>query len=320
MKLQVGENSAIEAKAGTWGGIMFTFYLKGAANDYSILPADLLTKYVTVDVKLTRAGNTTQIFNNNLLLLGTYFMRKNNYSAFNDGIVLVPDAAGTKMEMLRACQLKLRSPLWLRDGDVLNVQVQFAPNAVTANIDPNASWLDVILTPTIGHEAGIPQTRFTVVPVNSDSYDFVNSNGVKHVEFMNFNYSDLVNLVLTNVSLSSDKLNYNTTAWESIIADYLKYPNNIPYQYGATQLAPTVVRTLNQLPQNLTVYEAGPGKECLNNARVTLNFNSANVAASQNWVGWDTIYIDPRNARAVANQIAKHARENIAKVSTGTMS
>lgn len=318
MNLKINESDIQIVKSGTYTGVLINALLVAAATNNPLVASDFSPVGVQIKVDLLRKGTTYTMMNDNLLLLGTYYTRKSNYFRFSQGFPLVAPAVGVAAQTLRTAFLKFRSPVRCNAGDELRLSVQFN-SGFSSNVNTAISFLDAILSPGTGYEMGIPQTRSKVVQTNSTTDWFVQTDGVAHIEFLNLDMTDWSSPVIQNINLASDKLQYNTTLYESIGADAIKWPENIPAQFGATNITPTVVRTLDALPQCLTIFEAGGNRaqSALNKCNVALSFNSANVNASKNWVMWETLYIDPSNVKPTVQRIAKHAQENMAMVSAG---
>jgi len=319
MIVRVGESQRLDVNSGTVGGILLHAYMVGAAVNTEIVGSDWLSQLFQCKTTLHRKGIDYTIHNDNLLLLGTYNMRKNSYERFLNGYDLVLPGVATANIKIRAVYIKFRSPIRIGQGERLSMEFTANTGMFSANVNTSLSYVDFIQSPTIGYEYGIPQTKFSVIQTNASNQEGVNCDNVKHIEFINFDQDDWTNQVLSNISLSSDKLNYSATVNQLIASDGVKWPMNKPYRFStglpATGFAPQM--GLDWLPQSLTIFEAGDPVHALNQARVMLTFNSANVNASQNYIGFDTLYVDPRSVMASVNRQAKHAKENIARLVSG---
>jgi len=286
MQIKIGQSAPETARAGCVGGLLVCAYLKAAAVNTTLVTADFLAANVQVLVTLSRRGQVITMMNGNLQLLGTFFMRKNNFTSFITGETLVAPGVATEEIVQRTAWLKFESSIELRNGDVLTANLQFTNGALTANIDTAVSYIDFSFQPATVREKGVPVTRIDVVTTNATQQSFVNANGVKHIEFMNFDKTTWTNPVILSAGIQSDRLSYNASLVQLIGSENYKWPSNQPYQFGTTQFVPTVVRNLNMFPQMLTLYESGMSGVLLNNCVASLNFDGPQVAASMNWVGY----------------------------------
>lgn len=296
MIVRQGESQSMTLRSGKWGGVLINAEILALVANTALTPAAWLPSGTQVSVVLSRGGSEYVVFSNNLLLLGTYCMRKNNYERFVTGFDLIQPAVGIDHSKIRTAFLKFRSPIVLAGNDVLRVEVTFN-TGFSAAVDTGASFIDFMVSPSTGRDMGVPQTKFEVVPINADSGAFVNADGVRHIEFMNFDKNDWALPVALNIALSSDALNYSATYKQMLASDSQKWSENIAYRFGtAIPVASppaTVLRGLDWLPQSFTIFEAGRS-ESLNNCTASLTFEAANVAAAQNYVAYDTVKMDAR--------------------------
>lgn len=317
MNIKQNQSDRVWSNSGTWGGILFDVFISAAATDTPLTTSDFNFNVIQVNCRLKRGGVVYPIYNDNLLLLGTHYMRRRNYDRFINGQIITPYAVGVKGTYLRTAQLTFPSVITCLPGDELECQVQFNQGGLSANVDADNTFVDFILTPGTGYERGIPMTTCAVVQTNTNQQDFVNADNVRKISFLNLDKTTWASPVINSVTLASDKLNYMSTLYQTIAADNLKWPDNIPYQFGSVQKTPSVVRCLDIAPQMISIYEPMGFQYALNNCRVNLTFNSANVVASQNWVIYDRLIIDRRAAQQTIQRIAKHAKENAARVALG---
>jgi hypothetical protein len=320
MIVRTGESQRLDITSGKIGGITIYINATASAINHEIVPGDINTALFQCITTLSRGGKQYVIHNDNLKNLGTYYMRKNAYERFLNGldVLWTTGADGNTNQKYLVADIMFRSPIHLGTGDKLSMQFTNNTGMFGANINTAVSYVDFLPVPSTGYEFGIPMFQSLVIQTNAQSQNGVNAENVKHVEFINYDQTNITNQVLTNIALGSDKVQYSATFPELLAADQRKYPNNKPYRFSTASLtAPVgVSMALDWLPQSVSIFDADGTS--LNACVVNLNFNPANVNASQNWLMWDMLYVDPAHAAKSIQRMANQFKANIANIAAGS--
>lgn len=314
MKVKFGSTDEIEVKSGTYNGVYVNTLLKASAVNTALANSDYKPEQVAVKVELERDGDTKVILQNNLLILGLFNTITKGRHEFTNGIIKVPHGVAVKQVSQKSVFIDFGGALRIADNDVLRVQVTPNSSAITSNCDTQLSEVEAYLNPCIAYEEGIHQTHAKVITAATDSQPVNLGNNVTLVAFLNFDKTDYQNEVITNLTLSSDKLDLNLTGNRIIAMRPQQFAPNIPYVFNGAG------RIFDLHPQTFLVFDGKKpdGQQVeLDNARLDLQFNPDNVAASQNYVVWRTYSLTPQKAQETATRMAKHEAENIKKVVGG---
>lgn len=286
MIIYPGASQPISAGGGTISGVQVDIMLLAAANNNQLVPGDFIPSLCTFQAILTRNGKAYNIFNTNLAVLATYWMRKMNLYRFTNGWNIVPPGSSVANQLQRTAYLDFGCNITLSGTDSLVLNVNFPIAAISANVaGGGSSFMNIYFVPSVGKSKAIPTTVAEVILQGTDNQDCVNQSGIIKCDFLNFDQSSFVNQVITNVGFVSDKLSYSAPWYVLYGQEQRKYSSNIPYQYGTalSTAGTSVVRGLDQLPQCLSTFMRGRQKSKLNNVSVSFTFNGTNVATAQNY-------------------------------------
>jgi hypothetical protein len=311
MIVKSGESRQDTLRSGTYDGITFIANIQAAAADTALAASDFKPGSVSVKTLLKRNNKTHVVFQDTLLLLGTFNSVLKGYHEFVNGIDKVYKASGVKAVKLRPVTLKFGSPLRINPGDELFIEVTPAQSGTWgANADAGASYIEFYANPCVGYEVGVPSTVAEVIQANASKQSFNPGNGITDIAILNFDKDKLDSEVVSNLQLASDRLDLNLT-FNQLLAHHLQQYDNMPAWRTGTTLPTTlagqdVFRGLDFIPQT---YVLTKNIE-LAQVRLDISFNSANVASSQNYIVYRQIVTDKKTIVESIERQQKHVKEN----------
>lgn len=322
MQVRISETRQIVERSGTYDSVTVSANLFHNTANTAIAIGDFSPANVNIKVLLKRNGQQHMIMQDNFLILGTYNTLLRGYHEFLEGENLKYHASGVKAIVQRTATLQFGGPVRVGMGDELITELTVADSAVTSNIDTSVSYVEFFHNKCVGYEHGLYTTISTVVPTGSSNETFNPGDNTTCIAMLNFDKNDLSAPVITSLSLSSDKLD-DTWTFAKLVALRPKQYDMLGRKRWGTSLpisasSPSVVEGLPFLPQSFVLYQGFKEGSDLDGARVDVSFNTANVAASQNFICY-TRYITDRTTidKAIKRQ-AKHTSENIDKLPPAT--
>lgn len=316
MNVKLGESRLLAATSGTYSSMsLYALLTHGTANTV-IATTDFLPENVYIKVTLTRNNRSYIICNDNLLVLGVDATLKKGYHEFLNGFDKTYAASGVKQIKLRTVVIDWKLPIRVGAGDELTAEVTMATGSLTSNLDSSNSLLDFSFNKAIGYEIGIPRIISRTIPVNSTNAEFTPGDHVTKVALLNLDKTDLSSEVLTTLNLSSDRLDYNKTFNQLLNEMPTTYDEMPRFRFGTSLpiTSATVSRGLDYLPQSFILFDGDKIQNELADCNVNIAFNSANVAASKNFLVWHSYSTDEKTLLAAQERATKHATENIQAV------
>lgn len=318
MIVKLGESRQDVLRSGTYDSLLINSYLVHGTGNTAIAGNDFVPSNVNIKVVLKRDNKQNIIFQDNLLVLGSYNSLKSGYHEFINGIDKVYPATGVRAVKVRAVKLDFGGHIRVAKNDELIIEV--SPNQAgtfSANLDNTLSNFEFYANPSVGYEQGIPQTLSEVVQANTTKQGFNPGDNVVKLALMNFDKNDLTNEIVSNVSLQSDRLDLSLSFNQVMARHFAMYPERAASRYGTSvpiASVPTVLRGLDYLPQSFVIFDGTrEGKE-LDQVRLDVSFNGANVAASQNYVVHTKIQTTMESLVVAAQREQKHEIEKIEKL------
>lgn len=318
MIVKIGESRQDVLRSGTYDSILISAYLVAAVANTAIAGTDFVPSNVNVKVVLKRDNKQHIIMQDNLQVLGTYSSFKNGYHQFLNGIDKVYPAAGVKAVKLRSVKLDFGGHIRIANGDELIIEV--TPNqagTLTAALDSVSSNVEFYANPSIGYEEGIPEIMSEVVQATTTKQGFNPGDNITKLVLLNFDKNDLATEVLSNISLQSDRLDLSLS-FNQVLARHLStYDDAAPARFGTalpiSANAPTVLRGLDYSPQSFVLFDGIAMKMELDQVRLDISFNGANVAASQNYVVHTKLNSDYAAIISAGAREQKHKVEKLQK-------
>ncbi|MBN8785465.1 MAG: hypothetical protein J0I84_00090 [Terrimonas sp.] len=270
---------------------------------------------INVKVLLKRGRNTEILMNDNLKLLGTFNTILGGFDEFFNGVDIEAPGASTKHRQLRPVTLKFGSHVRVNAGDEIVCEIKVANSgAFGTDIDASDSFIEYYFNSSQGYEAGIPEIVCEVVQANSTKQSFSLGAGVVDIAFLNFDKDGLKDQVINTAQLSSDRYDYGKSFNQLVALKIMNYGKNPAYRFG-TSLPVTIAnqaifRALDYYPQSLFLLEGGE----LDNTKLDISFNGAQVAASQNYVISRRVKSSKEIVAAAVNRANKHTKENYEKL------
>lgn len=320
MLVKMGESRQLTIPSGTYDGVNVNCILEAAAVNTRIGISDFDPQQINVKVMLKRNGRSYVMMQDNLLILGHHnTIIKGGYE-FMTGLDLIAPAAAVKHNLMRSVRLNFGGPIRVGASDILLVEFSLAKSGLfTANVNAGNSYLEFDVNSCVGYEVGIFRTISQVVQANTTKESFNLGNNVTDISFLNFNKNGFENPVITNLNLSSDKLDLSLN-YQQVLARHSMMFANIPnMRYGsALPIHPTdatgrVFRGSDYLPQSIVIHSGAIESE-LDEVKLDISFNSADVAASANFLVWNQYETSTEILQEAQARQDKHLKENISKL------
>lgn len=311
MIVKSGESRQDTLRSGTYDGITFIANIQASAVNTALAASDFNPGAVSVKALLKRNNKTHVIFQDTLLLLGTFNSLLKGYNEFINGIDKVYKDAAVKAVKIRPVTLSFGSPLRINPGDELFIEVTPAASGTWgANADVSLSYIEFYANPCVGYEFGISTTVAEVIQANASKQSFNPGNGITDLSILNFDKDKLDSEVVTNMQLASDRLDLNLT-FNQLLAHHLRQYDKMPAWRTGTTVPTTlagqnVFRGLNFNPQCFSICQSTE----LAQVRLDISFNSANVSSSQNYIVYRQLITDRKTIVEAIERQKKHTKEN----------
>jgi hypothetical protein len=303
--------------SGTYDSITINCLLKAAALNTAIASNAFDPSQVSVKVVLKRKGKTYVIMQDNLLILGLFNHLEKNLHEFVNGIDKVYPAADAKALKIRIARLNFGGHTRVGEGDELIAEVTVGSAVYSSAIDATESSFEFYLNPSIGYETGVYSTVSEVVQSNAPKQSFNPGDNITKLIYLNFDKQTLDTEVLSNVNIQSDRLDVSLT-FNQLLGHHLSQYGEIPMARYATSLplsgGNAVYRALDYYPQSAILFDGDKIANELDNLKVEMSFNSANVSASQNFLVWRRYETWPEIIIAAKERENKHINEKIEKI------
>lgn len=315
MQAKLGEPKQEVKTSGTYGSVTINAYMFAAAANQALAATDYKPEQVQISVVLRRGGATHRIMSSNLLVLGIHAAKNRGLHWFLSGFDRIYAASGVKALKQRSITLPFK-PVRCDKGDELVFEVNPSETVWGANIDTSLSYIDFYFNRAIGYEYGLSKVETSVVNANVTDQPFNLGNGVTKITVINTDKDNLSEPVISQIALSSDRFDESLT-FTKLLARVAEMDIDGPaFRLGATPPTQSVFRFADTLPQTFCIFD---GERCgmdsfLDDAQLDIQFNSANVNSSKNYVAWTQVTATKEQVEAAMNRQRKHQAENILKL------
>lgn len=321
MIVRISEKQQMPLTSGTIEGVSISMYAVAAAVDTRLQPSDINPDQIQVKVLLQRRSKSNIIMQDNLLLLGLFNAQHKGMFEFIIGADHVAPASTVKHALQRYVNLMFGGPVRINAGDLMIIEVSVAKTGVvSSNVDSSSFYVEYEPMHCIGYETGLHQTIIDVVAANTTKQTFNLGDNVTAISFLNLDKNGHENPVVSNLSLASDRLDLSLS-YNGLQARHLYNKSGQALErYGSTlPIHPTdgtgrVYRGADYLPQSVIILSGQKLDQEVDNARLDIAFNSANVASSANFVAYRKYTSDQTTLLAAEERQQKHLAENISKL------
>lgn len=316
---KMGQPQQISLSSGTYDGFYLSAVMFAAASNVPFVGSDLVPANIQIKVLFKMKKNTFTIMQNNLLVLGLYWTLDKGFQQFLNGTDILLGSSGVYANKLRHLFIPFGGDIRV-DGGELIIEITPSNGCFSSNCNPSTSYVEFFERPSIGYMHGIPLTDATVINPNVTSQSYDAGNNVTRLAILNFDQDTLVNEVVTNLSLASDKLSWTGTF------NYLQYLSAVSYgrikrlRFGSS--LPVLVSNfypegLDFYPQSYLIFN-GSFDKYLMSCKLNAAFNSANVSSSNNYFVCTKFSTDNQIVSAARGRMIKHKNENIKQIVSST--
>jgi hypothetical protein len=188
-----------------------------------------------------------------------------------DHDTLLAEASGVKEIAVHGYKIHLHEGLVLKGDDVLTVTIRVENDACAATVDSAVSYVGFSFDQGIINPTGIPVIEQNLIDVNQPKVEMTLGDDIVQLTYLNTDKTGILtaNQPLDNARLESDKLSFDKTIEELIVDRYEQFPVGSQSNDRAMSMCLVPMRS--------------PGNE-LDDARLVLNLDVANVSSSKNWV------------------------------------
>lgn len=318
MILKVNETRQEVYSSGTYDGIFVNVLVCANTVNVPLVSSDFNPSLVSTKCTLKREGRSIDIISSNLLLNGVFSTLQSKYHEFINGYDKVYASSSVKAVKLRTLFIPFTGSIRINKGDELIVELS-CPNsgAFSSNVDTNLSSIQFYVNPSIGYELFVPQIKHEVVTSSTPEQSFNLGNNITRIGFINLDKNTLVDEVINQLSLTSDYYDLNLNFNQLLALNSQNYgvmPNS---RYGsvlpisATDLTGRALRGLDYNPQSMIIFDGVSKASELQGSRLSLNFNSANVGTSQNYISYITYQTTKQVVADAIVREQKHMKEKI---------
>lgn len=321
MNVLQGRTEQLKKTSGTYNSVFIAGHVFATAVNVPLVLADYDPAYVKVKVFLQKKDGAmigAPIINDSLSLLGLNASFDNYYRHFRLGVDKVISGASVKAVKMRYAEIPF-SDTRVEAGQELVVEVTLGSSGVfSAAVDTTASFVQFELNPSIGYDYADFETVFMPILANQPSASVELGDNVTRIMLINLDKTDYSTPVISSLNLSSDRYN-ETLDFNKLISRNLRYVGQVAPQLIGTAL-PVVEGTsdtkfgMTYLPQTFVLFDGNHTGVKIDKAHLDIVFNSANVAASQNFIAITRYKTNLKKLSAAADRQAKHKAEEIGKL------
>lgn len=303
-QIQQGKSDFETYKNRSFSGFSIPLYMQALNVNETIDGGDFVKKLQNVIVKgtLTRGGKEELVLNDNLRNI--LYLLEIDHPSFEyirtgstELMTLRAQAAGVKHLAFVPLQINLGSVINLKGNDTFKMEVSVNDGFFGNRVDTAASYLQMDMMDAVGVEYVTPVLKSLVIPATTEVFSEDLGDGVCQVVIANYDKTAKTSdvQVLITADLNSDKMSLND--------NYLEL-NSKGLWNQVDKDAYTEKR------QNYQLYK---GLE-LNKVNINLQLNSANVAASMNYILFKKYITNQTLVERAFNMKAKHDFENLQRV------
>lgn len=317
MIVKLGETKNLTVKESTVDGILCNIYAMAAAVNTSLVAADFLKQEVTLKVILKRDKANKVIAQDNLLVLGLFSALNYGEQEWSKGTTLVYKDVAVKEQRLQTLYIPFGGPINIKGTDELIVEMVVGRAAFGANVDAGVSYIEFNPNYAIGYEYGTPMIKAEVLQANITKQKFSLGDNVTKIAFLNFDQTGLDSQVINSLQLSSDKVDMSLNFFDLFNRHRtVLLPPSIQHRYFGTLPSTTeAFQGLPDFPQSVIVHASDINRNIeLDNCSVDISTNSANVAASQNYLVWICYETTQEMIQKAENRREKHTVEKLGAI------
>jgi hypothetical protein len=258
---------------------------------------------VAIKAVLNRNGQEHILFQDNLKIIGlasnlnkrgqlAFYQDHDHYTKLGDGKSLV------------SFNIELGGCIRLSGDDYIYLEVSNQDGVFNDAYLTN-SFIEVKALKAVGYELYIPSIRSQPIQANESSNVYSIGDNVIRAVILNYDQPDLLNPVIANLNFASDRYNEGLTFADLVLLKEASFPK-LPVNLS------TDPATIFESDQSFTLIDMG--KDKFNQVIFSLQFNSANVNASKNYVVWWSFKTDWTTIQKASELQATHIASDQASV------
>lgn len=308
-----GQTKPLSLKNCTTNGILVTVYLLAAASNTAITPAGLVRSEITLKAELKRNKTVTQIVQDNMNVLGLFSAKNYGLRDWINGNKITIAAVGVVEDMICNVFVNFGGSINLKGQDELVVTMQCGFSAFGAAFSQANSFIQFDANMSMGYEDGLPQISSQVVQTNITSEKYYPGDHVGKIMFLNFDKDNITSQVINTLALTSDRLDMSMNFFNLMNRDRnVLLPQRMEERYTTTAYDPATLAFgyQAQFPQTFCLFASPDGNGVINNVTVDVSYAGANVAASQNYVVWQSFIVSKASIARAVRREQKHNAEN----------
>ncbi len=263
--------------------------------------ADIDWEAVQVKVILRRGQETFVVMQDDLKKLGLA-SQVDRFNQFVFSQSTQSELLGGGSAML-AFKIPFGGAICLKGDDYLHVEINNLKGLFTPAIAAT-SYIEVTPNKCVAYETCIPSIKTMVIQAGESSRRYDLGDNVTKAVFLNYDKEDFKTPVIANLTINSDRFNEDFT-FQDLILD-----KTDRYHIQAADPAKLDVADRIQKDQCFVVLD---GQE-YDQVSLNVKFNSANVAASQNYIVYWDFYTSPEILQKAAEKSVKHSNEAADKI------
>jgi len=311
MIVSKGQTKSLTIRNVTTNGILVTVYLAAAAANTAITPATFTRNEVNLKVELKRNKTNQAVMNDNLQVLGLYNAKNYGLRDWIAGNKMNIAAAGVVEDMILNVFIQYGGHINLKGEDELVVQMKCGTNAFGVAYSQANSYIEFDANRSVGYEDGVPVTSATVVQANITNEKYYPGDHCAKIMFLNFDKDNITNQVINTCNISSDRFDMSMNFYSMWNRDRnVLLPARMEERFTTAAYDPAafVFGYQQAYPQTVCLFSSVDGDSTINNVAIDISYQSAQVAASQNYVV-STCFIISQNS--VARKLRREMKHNL---------
>lgn len=318
MLVQKGQNQSVEKSKGSFNALRIMAVLFANAANQKIQNSDFDPSQVNVKVVLTRDKQITEIYNGDLYTLGIKNSLKKGLHEFINGVDVVHHAQNIEAQKLRFVDLRFDGCLNLLAGDSLKATVTLSKKDTFGTLVADDSYIDFEFVEAIGYEMYLPSTKIISITEGQEKQSFDLGDNIKSIMLINFDKSNYAEQVVDNLTLTSDRLDFDYNFNQLLAHHTLQFDNTKPSRFGTSLPVsdndPTIQEGLPFFPQTLILFDGKKHDQELDDCSLSIKFNLDNLNKSQNFLVVTSYTTSIEQLRRFGKKREKHKAEKFAKI------
>lgn len=285
-----------------FNGLSVNCFLNGLANAGS---TSVDFSKSILKVILTRDNKPHVIYQGNLKILGlASTVDTLSQMSFGTTLPMGQELVAGQQDLV-SFEIPLGGVIDLHDNDEIYLEVQNTAGLFTNQALEASSYLEIKPIKCYGVERFIPQIRTWVIQANEQSNQYMIGDNLIKLVFLNFDKNNFQQNVINNLIFSSDRLDETYTFADLVRRKLTRYGKQlIPYTHADVSLD-------IQEDQTFCITDFHEEYDAVT---LDMQFNAANVTASNNYlVAW-TYYTDWTILNKAAEKDQKHNEKTAEKV------